>query len=78
MRRHGLATFLALLLGSLLLVSGIFLIGGYVYWAVIARFGEPDQSLLFWYLPILIFGLGVTATGVATFHWGWRRWRESR
>ena len=29
----------------------------YVYGAVITRWGEADQSLLFWHLPILFFGI---------------------
>jgi len=47
----------ALVLGSLIGVAGIAFAVMYVLEAVVARVGEPDQSLLFWYLPILFIGL---------------------
>jgi hypothetical protein len=37
-------------------LGGVFILM-YVWGAVISRLGEPDQSLLFWYLPIFFIGL---------------------
>ena len=36
---------------------GISLIIMYIYSAVIAGLGEADQSLLFWHLPLMLFGI---------------------
>jgi len=46
-------------------VIGLFMIGGYVFSAVIERAGEPDQSLLFWYLPLLLIGATGVVVGLA-------------
>jgi hypothetical protein len=45
------------LLGGFIAVSGVVFIFMYVWAAIISRLGEPDQSLLFWYLPVLFLGL---------------------
>lgn len=47
----------ALIIGILISVTGITFVVMYVSEAVISRQGEADQSLLFWYLPILFIGL---------------------
>ena len=46
-----------MLLSALMCLFGISLIIMYIYGAVIARLGEADQSLLFWYLPFMLFGI---------------------
>jgi cytochrome oxidase assembly protein ShyY1 len=48
----------------------------YVLEAIVARIGEADQSLLFWYLPILFIGLIVLAIGLGLGIWGARRLRK--
>ena len=53
-----------LISGIVLSITGIFLIGVYLLEAVISRIGEPDQSLLFWYLPFLFLGLFALVTGL--------------
>jgi len=55
----------ALCAGSAVILTGAVLIYAYVMAAVIARLGDPDQSLLFWYFPILVVGLGFAAGGLA-------------
>ena len=47
----------ALAVGSLIGLAGIVLLAMYMLEAIVARVGEADQSLLFWYLPILFIGL---------------------
>jgi hypothetical protein len=47
----------ALAFGVLAFVTGSIFVVMYVSQAVIARLGEPDQSLLFWYLPFLFIGI---------------------
>ena len=49
----------------------------YVIEAVIRRLGEPDQSLLFWYLPILLAGLICLLIGIAATFVGFTRLRKS-
>ena len=51
-----------ILLGGLIAVLGAVFVLMYLWEAVVSRIGEPDQSLLFWYLPILFLGL-ITGTG---------------
>ena len=56
----------ALAVGSLIGLAGIAFVAMYVLEAIFARLGEPDQSLLFWYLPILFIGLFGIITGATT------------
>ncbi len=58
--------------------AGITFIVLYVLEAVIARRGEPDQSLLFWYLPVLFLGLIGMVIGLGVSVWGIIRLREIR
>lgn len=58
----------AIVTGVLGATCGLGLIGTYLWTAIIERIGEPDQSLLFWYLPILfvgVMGLGLGAAAAA-------------
>lgn len=59
-------------LGSCAIVLGLWFAAMYVTEAVVKRIGEPDQSLVFWYLPILfmgvtgvLFGAGMLILGIA-------------
>ena len=70
-------SYVLLALALCCLLSGLGLIAGYFYWAVIERIGEPDQSLLFWYLPFLftgvmaaMLGFGFGVMGAASFRTG--------
>ena len=67
---------MALISGTVLTIIGILLTVGYIMEAYIARIGEPDQSLLFWYLPLLIIGLIAFVTGLSTGIWGFNRLRK--
>jgi hypothetical protein len=53
-----------LALGSLMFILGMIFIAAYIRDAIIARAGEPDQSLLFWYIPILYMGIISTLAGL--------------
>jgi len=57
-------------LGCLFTASGAGLVLMYVWEAVVSRMGEADQSLLFWYLPILFIGLIVGKGGLFLFNRG--------
>lgn len=46
----------ALVVSGLLILGGLTFVVMYFVSAVFERVGEPDQSLLFWYLPILMIG----------------------
>ena len=53
----------ALAFGILSFILGVVFVVAYISEAVIARLGEPDQSLLFWYLPILFMGIAGIGLG---------------
>ena len=67
----------ALCFGVAATLVGLALTGAYVLEAVIERRGEPDQSLLFWYLPILLIGMVSVVTGLVSSVWGIVRLRRS-
>ncbi len=67
-----------LALGSLLSILGMAFVAAYIREAVLARVGEPDQSLLFWYLPILFLGVIAMLIGVGMVAWGVSRVRKMR
>ena len=60
----------ALAFGSLMAFTGAAFVVMYILEAIVARAGEPDQSLLFWYLPILFIGLIGMVTGLGVCVWG--------
>lgn len=66
----------ALVVGSLIILIGIGFTVAYVLEAIVARLGEPDQSLLFWYLPILFMGLTGIVIGLGIGVWGVIRLRK--
>ena len=68
----------ALAAGSLITLIGIGLAATYVSEAIIARLGEADQSLLFWYLPILFMGVIGIVIGVVIGVLGVIRLRQIR
>jgi len=57
------------------LIGGGFVVT-YVRDAIFARAGDPDQSLLFWYLPILFIGIMILGVGLGACTWGVIRLRE--
>lgn len=66
-----------LVAGIVASLAGGLAILAYLLEAVVARAGEPDQSLLFWYLPFLLFGLPVLIAGLKLLTWGICRLRKS-
>ena len=77
-RKKGILSYVVLAVGGLLMISGMALIVTYILEAVIARIGEPDQSLLFWYLPFLLFGVIATLAGFRMTSWGLSRTSNTR
>lgn len=69
-------TYLILLIGSFCIVGGLAFSTMYIYGAVITRWGEADQSLLFWYLPILFLGIFSFVVGLIMSFWGMNRFRS--
>lgn len=63
MRHNRAWSIVALVFGSLCALTGVALVGMYVFSAIIEPFGQPDQSLLFWLAPFLLIGLGASVSG---------------
>ncbi len=57
-------------MGIILSIFGVILIITYAMDAYVDRSGEPDQSLLFWYLPILFLGIAALGLGLSAAIWG--------
>ncbi len=64
--------------GGLLSILGMVFVAAYIREAILARVGEPDQSLLFWYLPILFIGVIAILIGVGMVARGVSRVRKMR
>ena len=61
---------LAIVIGIIInSVSGL-LIVAYILEAFVKRAGDPYQSLVFWYLPLLLFGLIGMIIGIVSVGWG--------
>jgi hypothetical protein len=52
------------LISNALIGIGLLLIGSYLWAAVIVPWGDPDQSLLFWYLFIFLLGALAVKAGL--------------
>jgi apolipoprotein N-acyltransferase len=72
-----LLTILLIAFGLLLGLTGLGFIAMYVYSALIDRIGDADQSLLFWLLPILFAGIGLSGSGALLLRLGLRRRRAA-
>jgi hypothetical protein len=70
--------YVMLVSGGLMAILGIAFVAMYILDAVVARAGEPDQSLLFWYLPILFFGVIAMLIGAGISAWEVSRVRKMR
>lgn len=65
-----------MVVGSLIALTGIGFALMYIWEAIVARLEEPDQSLLFWYLPILFMGLTGIIVGLGIGIWGTVRLKQ--
>ena len=74
MRRRAFHIILAV--GLCAILAGCLFVGLYLFEGVLARMGEPDQSLAFWYLPIGFLGLFSIAGGAVLAAWAWRELRK--
>ena len=52
-----LQAYIYVLIGVLITIAGAIFVFMYLQGAIISRIGDPDQSLVFWYLPILFLGV---------------------
>ena len=67
---------IVLIFGIVISIVGAILIIGYILEAYVARRGDPDQSLLFWYLPLLFVGFISFTTGLSASIWGFNSLRK--
>lgn len=68
--KRNVVSLVALVFGALAVTAGLWFIGAYVFGAVVGRLGEPDQSLLFWYLPLVFIGFASLTVGVGAIVFG--------
>ncbi len=66
-------TFIA---SALLVIIGLILVAMYFWEGVISRWGEADQSLLFWYLPLLFIGIFSVAGGAGLFYVAFKKIKQ--
>ena len=66
MSKRKLLPSIGLILGIPISLVGLIFIYMYINSAIIERWGEGDQSLLFWYVPILFIGIIVTGAGLTS------------
>ncbi len=71
-----LSTYLILIIGSLCTIIGMAFSAMYINGAIVSRWGEADQSLLFWHLPILFLGVFLFTVGLAMSMWGINRFKS--
>lgn len=62
-----LLTFMLLAISMVLVFIGTGLIAMYLWEGIIVRIGDSDQSLIFWYLPILFIGFFSLGSGIVLF-----------
>lgn len=55
---------LMIVAGAFCTLFGGLLIWAYIWKAIIVPWGEPDQSLMFWYLIFPLFGLPFLSLGI--------------
>ena len=60
-----LMTYVLLLFGWIIALGGVAFVFMYFWEAIIVRMGDPDQSLIFWYLPILFIGIIAVIGGIS-------------
>jgi len=60
-----LLSYSILFLGGTLALVGTAFVFMYFWEGIYLRIGEPDQSLLFWYLPVLFLGIIGIIGGIA-------------
>jgi hypothetical protein len=65
-------------LGGLGATLGMTFILMYVWEAVISRIGEPDQSLLFWYLPIMFLGIALSGGSISLLVLGFKAMKAAK
>lgn len=68
---------IVVLSGILVFLAGLTLTVMYLHGAIIMRWGDPDQSLLFWYLPLLFLGIAGIVLGLLTSIWSLRRLKNT-
>ncbi len=67
-----LVAWLVISIGACVALLGLAFAAMYLQEGILKRIGNPDQSLAFWYLPILFIGVVGIGAGAALAIWGTR------
>ena len=59
--------------GIVISIIGALLVGAYIFEAFISQIGNPDQSLLFWYLLFLFAGIIILVIGMSLIFLGFNQ-----
>jgi hypothetical protein len=62
MAHNRFISILSVFAGVLLIIGGLSLIGSYIF-IVVQSIGQADSSLIFWQIPIVLFGVLLSAAG---------------
>jgi len=77
LKNNRIVAYLVIVFGAAFVVTGIAFAAMYLLEAVVATAGEPDRSVIFWYLPVLFAGLIGIGAGFGMFVWGIRRLKST-
>jgi hypothetical protein len=76
MKPGRLTGWIVLITGALLVSIGIGFCVLYFVEGIFRRIGEADQSLMFWYLPVLFIGIFSASAGWALVAWARKRIKQ--
>jgi len=69
---------IAVIAGILTFILGVCFSAMYIFEGIIKTRGDADQSLVFWYLPLLFMGLGGISSGALLSFWGRKKLRTRK
>ena len=75
---QNLVTIVFSIISLILVFIGAGFIGMYFWEGIILRIGDSDQSLIFWYLPILFIGILSLGSGIILFIASYKKLNQNK